>query len=186
MTFENIQTERLILEKLGPEEYRLLFDSGTDEDLMRLLHFADAGELAKEKEKHRKGMTSHNRSFLYFQLIEKASGKKIGGCGFHNWFPDHSRSEIGYALKEEELKAKGFMSEAMEAIIAYGFAQMKLNRIEAFVGTNNVPSLKLVNKFGFVKEGHLRKHYCNNGVIEDSLVFGLLKEEWEKKNDKHD
>jgi ribosomal-protein-alanine N-acetyltransferase len=55
---------------------------------------------------------------------------------------------------------------------------MKLNRIEAFIGPGNIPSLKLIAKSGFIQEGHLRGHYCKKGIMEDSLVFGLLREEY--------
>ena len=55
---------------------------------------------------------------------------------------------------------------------------MGLNRIEAFVSPANEPSLRLLRGFGFAEEGRLRGHYCKNGMIEDSLCFGLLRNEW--------
>ena len=70
------------------------------------------------------------------------------------------------------------MSEAMEAILAYGFNDMNLNRIEAFVGKNNVASLRTLKKFNFEEEGVLREHYINKSDPEDSLVFSLLKSEY--------
>ncbi|GAA4461501.1 hypothetical protein GCM10023093_06270 [Nemorincola caseinilytica] len=66
---------------------------------------------------------------------------------------------------------KGYMTEAMQAVIAHGFGQMGLNRIEAFVGTRNEPSLRLMQHFGFTKEGLLRSHYCKNGVDRGFGVF---------------
>lgn len=56
---------------------------------------------------------------------------------------------------------------------------MKLHRIEAFIGPHNLPSQKLVQKMGFKKEGLLREHYCKKGVVEDSIVFSLLRREME-------
>ena len=70
------------------------------------------------------------------------------------------------------------MSEAVEAIIRYGFSELNLNRIEAIVGPENAPSLRLMEKNGFVQEGRLRKHYPAGDGFEDSLVFGLLREEF--------
>lgn len=57
---------------------------------------------------------------------------------------------------------------------------MKLNRIEAFIGPKNQASIKLINKLNFVKEGHLREHYSENNRIEDSIVYSLLRKEYEK------
>ena len=109
--------------------------------------------------------------------MDKSTEKIIGWCGFHTWYLDHFRAEIGYGLFDENFKNKGIMTEAMKAILEYGFKQMKLHRIEAFIGTYNIPSLKLVEKFGFTKEGILRNHYLKNNVLEDSAVFSLLQKE---------
>jgi RimJ/RimL family protein N-acetyltransferase len=55
---------------------------------------------------------------------------------------------------------------------------MKLHRVEAFIGPNNQPSLKLVENAGFKKEGNLREHYLKDGEWQDSGVFSLLKREY--------
>ena len=73
------------------------------------------------------------------------------------------------------------MSEAILRIIDYGFSQMNLHRIEAFIGPANIASQKLVEKLGFQKEGVLREHYRKQGVIEDSIVYSLLKKEYTTK-----
>ncbi len=75
-------------------------------------------------------------------------------------------------------KRLGLMTEAMHPILKYGFAQMHLNRIEAFIGSNNVPSLNLIKKMKFTEEGRLRSHYIKNNQVEDSLVFSMLESEF--------
>jgi ribosomal-protein-alanine N-acetyltransferase len=67
------------------------------------------------------------------------------------------------------------MVEALAAVIDLGFSAMELNRIEAFVGTDNTISKHLLEKFGFTQEGLLREHYKSGGQIEDSLVYSLLR-----------
>ncbi len=131
-----------------------------------------------EKEKYKAGFSTFNKTFLYFQIIDKKSDEIIGWCGYHTWYTSHDRAEIGYILFDEEAKGKGYMTEVMTPILAYGFGKMNLHRVEAFVGKENVPSLKLMSNFGFTQEGHLKEHYLKNGVYEDSLVFSLLKSEF--------
>lgn len=179
INFETIETERLILRKLTPEKYRQMFEMLPDAEIMNILGLADAEALEKEKQKYRIGLSTYNRSFVNFQILDKINGKILGACGFHSWYIDHARAEIGYALHDENAKAKGLMSEAMKALLHYGFERMRLNRVEAFISPNNIPSLKLAAKFGFTEEGRLRSHYCKNGNMEDSAVFGLLKEEYD-------
>lgn len=51
------------------------------------------------------------------------------------------------------------MTEVIQEVVRYGFVKMDFNRIEAFISPNNAPSLKLIQKMNFVKEGHFRQHY---------------------------
>ena len=55
---------------------------------------------------------------------------------------------------------------------------MGLNRIEAFVGPGNDPSLRIMERLGFSKEGLLREHYHKNNHTEDSVAYSLLKREY--------
>jgi len=181
ISFEIIETERLLLRKLTPEKYRQIYRRLSDADIMSLLGLADEKALYREKEKYESGLSTHNRSFVNFQILDKESKQLLGACGFHTWYTEHARAEIGYALNNEDSKAKGIMSEAMEAVLHFGFEHMRLNRVEAFIGPANIPSLKLAAKFRFKEEGRLRGHYCKKGITEDSVVFGLLREEYEAR-----
>lgn len=174
-----LETERLRLRILTPEIVTEVFTKMPDEAIMDFLGISVA-ELKKERDNFSKGLTNYRTTFRNFLIEDKVSGKVIGRCGFHTWRPDHNRAEIGYQMANDEVKGNGYMKEALKAMIPYGFDHMGLNRIEAFVGPNNVPSLKLVRGLGFTEEGRLREHYCKDGHVEDSLCFGLLKREYEE------
>ena len=70
------------------------------------------------------------------------------------------------------------MTEALAKIIQYGFDKMGLHRLEALVGSENLASLRLMEKFDFIKEGLLREHYYTSGKFENSVVFSKLREEY--------
>jgi len=178
MDFNYIYTDRLKLRLLSPETRNLVFETLDDAAIKRFFGIVSDTELELERLKHQKGMTTYNRTYLLFQLLDKDSDVVMGGCGLHNWMPEHSRSEIGYALNDDQYKQKGFMTEAVRVVIDYGFQILNLNRLEALVGSNNTASLRLIQKMNFTKEGVLREHYCKNGILEDSVVFGLLKSEY--------
>lgn len=180
MKLNDLETERLSLRKLTPEVYKTLFTSFSDGEIMDFLGLKSVGELNNEKEKFHKGLSTYNRSFVWFLLFHKEAKEIIGSCGFHTWYTDHNRAEIGYSLKNDLYKNQGLMKEAIDPAINYGFEVMKLYRIEAFVAPDNTPSLKLMEYFGFTKEGHLREHYLKNNVMEDSVVFSLLKSEYKR------
>ena len=179
MQFEQLATPRLILRKLTPEAYGYLYANFDDNYLMQFLGM-DAGAVGKEKEKYNQGLTSYNRTLVNFQLIEKDSGRIIGACGFHTWSPQHFRAEIGYHLNDDADKRKGYMSEAVYAVLAYGFDEMKLHRVEALADPDNVPSIKIIEKFNFTFEATLREHYNVDGIMEDSVMYSLLKNEFKR------
>ena len=99
----------------------------------------------------------------------------MGWCGFHTWYTDHDRAELGYGLNKDCFKRQGFMSEAIPTILEYGFKEMKLHRIEAFASSENTASIKLLKSNNFEKEGLLKEHYLINGIHEDSEVYALIK-----------
>lgn len=179
MDYTYLETKRLKLRLVTPEVYDYVFQQLSQMEQLRFFGFSYFKELEKETAKYEKGIATHNRSFLYFQIISKQTDKIIGWCGYHTWYTDHRRAEIGYGITVESMKGKGLMSEAIAPIIQYGFEKMQLHRIEAFIGPDNTPSLKLVEKLGFTKEGHLRQHFCKDEIMEDSVVLSLLKQEYE-------
>ena len=179
LEFEKFETERLILKKLTPEVFTNLFENYSDTEIKKELGLANDNELIIEREKSLGGYKTYDRTILSFLLILKESNEVIGRCGYHNWYHNHRKAEIGYALNNEEHKRKGYMTEAVRLVLDYGFNSMKLNRIEACIGPQNIASKSLIKKYGFSKEGYLRQHYIRDEEIQDSLIYSLLKEEYE-------
>lgn len=173
-------TERLKLRKLSPEIFDHIYQNLSEAEQMAYLGLDSKEKLEAERKKYEEGLWTHNKQFLYFQLLDKESDRIIGWCGYHTWYLEHDRAEIGYQIFAEEYKRKGIMSEAISAVVAYGFNEMKLYRIEAFIGTDNTASIKLVSNLNFEKEGLLRGHYYTNDRYEDSLVYGLLRTNYTK------
>ena len=178
MIFETIETPRLLLQKLSPEKMIEIFEKNSDEEIIKILGLPNFQGLEKQKAIFDKGYESYNRSMINFQLVEKTSQKIIGNCGYHTWNSQHHRAEIGYALNFDEDKNKGYMTEALSKILEFGFKEMKLNRIEAVIGAENIPSYLLLKKFGFKKEGTMRGHYLVGEKFEDSDLYSLLSEEF--------
>lgn len=101
----------------------------------------------------------------------------IGTLGFSD-FDHFSRAELGYELSLE-YQNKGIMSEALRAIIPFGFNELDMHRIQASVFLENQASIKLLEKFGFRREGLLRQYTYikHRDAWEDCLVMALLKTE---------
>ena len=175
MNFKLFHTKNLTLRLINQQVYDFVFGNYNDFEIMSFFGLTSTAELIKEKEKHAKGLSTFNKSFLYFQLFKSGDERIIGECGFHTWYVDHDRAEIFYKLFDDADKQKGIMTEAIKFVIDYGFKEMNLHRIEALIEPKNNASLKLAAKMNFIKEGYLKEHYKNNGVMEDSIIFALLK-----------
>lgn len=179
-----IETKRLTLIGYTPQDITYIFETLSKDEIKKRLGHRTDEDYQKEESKHRNGYTSYNRSFILFLLKEKTSSNIIGRCGLHNWSIEHNRAEIGYKISDENFKRKGLMAEAVSAIIEYGFNTLKLQRIEALVGSDNIPSLKIIENNYFVKEGLLRNHYLIDNKYEDSIMFSILQNEYIAKYNK--
>lgn len=177
---DSLETVRSELRLLTPVRVERLLKEKSEEELLSFFGMNDVEDLRIEIEKFNSRPSTATRSYCWFLIALKENQHVIGACGFHIWYMDHDRAEIGYSLYTDEHKGKGIMTEVIETVLKFGFEEMKLHRVEAFVGPENVPSLKLMENFGFQKEGHLREHYKRNGIYEDSLAFSLLKQEYVK------
>lgn len=177
MNFTTIETERLLLKGLSPEDMSAIFNDLPKSEIKEILGHRSEEDYQKEEYKHLNGYSSYNRSFKLFLLVHRESGLIIGRCGLHNWNQDNKRAEIGYVMHDDAFRQKGLMSEAVKAILDYGFKELNLNRIEALVGVSNIPSIKILENHNFQKEGILRQHVYVSGNFEDSILFSKLFDE---------
>jgi ribosomal-protein-alanine N-acetyltransferase len=117
---------------------------------------------------------------LKFYIFKKDDESKIiGELEFSNIIKGAFLScYLGYKTDKDEIN-KGYMFEALKSSIEYLFKNIKLHRIEANVIPRNAPSIFLLEKLGFEKEGLSKKYLKINGVWEDHLHFVFLNEQIE-------
>jgi [ribosomal protein S5]-alanine N-acetyltransferase len=90
----------------------------------------------------------------------------------------HRRAEVGYGLARASW-GHGIASEAVRAVVTYGFVHVNLNRIYAGTIADNHESVRLLERVGFTREGTQRQHSLeDDGCFHDSTIYGLLREEW--------
>mmetsp|Transcript_25698 Transcript_25698/g.43287 ORF Transcript_25698/g.43287 Transcript_25698/m.43287 type:complete len:213 (-) Transcript_25698:148-786(-) len=100
-----------------------------------------------------------------------------GMVGFNYWDQTDHRGSVGLELHREEW-GKGLMTEALTAVINFGFDKMNLNRIEAGVSIYNEKSLNLLKRLCFVVEGVQREQYYEDGKYHDLVQLALLRRDW--------
>ena len=173
--FPALETERLILRSLEDGDAEFIFKHFSDPTVTQ--HLLDSPPMSKRSEAidliafYR---TRERHGPNRWGIVTRSDNSVIGTCGFHNWAPRHHRAEIGYDLSPHAW-GHGFMTEALRLILAHGFKDMSLNRIDAFVFGENEKSIRLLEKFGFEAEGVLRDYFCFNGTFYDHRLYSLLK-----------
>ncbi|MDR2234843.1 MAG: GNAT family N-acetyltransferase [Chryseobacterium sp.] len=177
-----IGTERLILKSISPALIHELYATQTKQEIIGFFGFDDKG-YEHFKKMHEQGMETFRFSMLFFLLIDKENNIPVGECGFHTWNTSHHRAELFYSLRNEADKCKGLMTEALKEVLHFGFHNMNLHRIEALVADWNIPSVKLLLRYGFTKEGTRREDYIVDGNYENSDCYSLLQWEWKNRRE---
>lgn len=174
------ETKRIILKNITPAYLNQIFAEKTKRDILVEFGLEEA-DYKKLKERVKGGLETHAVSVNYFLMLEKSSFKVVGECGFHNWNRLHHKAELFYAMRNDTYKNQGFMSEAVPEVIKFGFLKLNLHRIEVKVSPQNLPSVKIIEKNGFIKEGFLREDYFINDKYENSEIYSILKSEYKVK-----
>ena len=74
--------------------------------------------------------------------------------------------------------AQGVMTAALRVLLPTLFGELNLHRIEAACIPTNTPSVRVLEKCGFTREGLARRYLCINGVWQDHLLYGMLHEDF--------
>ena len=97
----------------------------------------------------------------------------IGTCGFSWWSPADLTAELVYDLSRSCWR-RGIMHRAIDAVLEWAFFTARLNRVQAVVMTTNQPSIALLEKCGFAREGLLRRYRMAHGTPADFYMYSRL------------
>lgn len=170
-----LETERLILRKMVLNDAEAVFAYASNSEVSRYTLW----------ETHRS--IEDSRAFLEFAtqkyenggepdwgIVYRGNGCLVGACGLVNWEAEHARAEVGFVLSRDYW-GRGLMSEAVRAILRFGFERMNLNRIEARCIAENAASARVMEKAGMVYEGTLRQREYIKGAYRDIKLYAILK-----------
>ena len=92
----------------------------------------------------------------------------------------YSSAFVGYSM-DQHFVGRGIATEAVKLVIELAFNSLKLHRVEAYIAPQNIASIRVIEKAGFLKEGLLRKLLFINGGWVDHYMYAILQEEYLKK-----
>jgi ribosomal-protein-alanine N-acetyltransferase len=178
-----IETKRLILRKITVEDAEDMFYYGSNDEVSKHVTWHTHQSLSDTKEFIDFILKKYENKELSPWGIElKENGKFIGTIDFVSWQPKHNSAEIGYAISHDYW-GKGIMTEAVKAVIKFGFEHMDLVRIQARCFVENIGSARVMEKSGMSFEGITRKGFFAKEKHHDLKTYSILKEEFAHYND---
>ena len=178
-----IETDRLILRPFQPDDlphiqryairpefYRFLFIP--EQTLKTIAAFLEAKLSRQAADRPVK-----NEFAVEFKDVGHIVGTiKLGGVD-----AAHGSGELGYAL-DNDFQGQGLMTEAVHAIMDYGFTALDLHRIWAIADVKNTASWHLLERVGMQREGVLRQNKNIRGNWRDSYLYAVLEPKYQHRD----
>ncbi len=114
-----------------------------------------------------------------FAVVLKSIDKMIGTCGFVSFDKENNAAEVGYVLNPAFHNC-GYATEALHAVLAYGFDTLRLHRVTAKYMLENRRSRRVMEKCGMTYEGDLRDGVLVKGKYETVGICSILSCEFKK------
>jgi len=174
-----LETERLVLRPLQGKDLDDLFEYTQDEETARYVTW-NANQAIEQAEQFLNYVLSNYEQGKEapWAIVWKETGKMIGTIDFiHLLLDDNKQAELGYALSRQ-LWGKGIVTEAVARVMAYGFEELKLERIQARCMEGNIGSARVMEKVGMTYEGTLRRLIFIKEEFHDVKMYSMLRDEY--------
>ena len=167
-----LTTQRLVLRPLVREDAGAIYLFFSDEETLRYWN-AIPHQSVEDTAEMIDHIISRERS-CYWAISTLTAGTAIGYVGYAG---NPGTPALVYILAPE-YRGQGLATEAIRAAVGYGFDNLGLKQIEAWIHPENVDSIKAAGRVGFTYRGRRRIKFVNASVPHDLLVYGLEATEW--------
>lgn len=170
-----IQLPSCIVRDWSPDDLQALVRNANNRNVS--IHLRDRFPYPYRDEDGRGFLDHVRRSSPTTAWAIEIEGKAAGGIGLQ-LLTDVERvsAEIGYWLGEPYW-GRGAMTDALRAVTAEAFRRFELTRVFALPFADNIGSIRVLEKAGYLLEGTMRRSAIKDGVIRDQLMYGTYRED---------
>lgn len=173
-----LETTRLKLRWMDQGDAEAHFAVRADPEVARYLSRGPWTELAQAVESIDQTLANYaSGAGLRLGIVLRETGQLIGDACLYDFVDGSRRCDIGYVLGRAHW-GHGYASEALQALLGYGFDTLDLNRVEADIDPANAASGRVLEKLGFKREGYMPERWIVNGEPADTVFYGLLRSYW--------
>ncbi|WP_158838383.1 GNAT family N-acetyltransferase [Polaribacter sp. L3A8] len=169
-TFPVLETERLTLRALNLEDAKAIFGLRANKEVNEYIKREPPKNLSESRAfiDEISNLIAENKG-IFWVLQSNNSLELLGTIGLRNFDVADNYAEIGYEI-HPDYQERGYMTEAFEEVLEYGFDKLGLKTIEAFTHKNNLASITLLHKLDF----DLQTERVDENV-EDNRIYKLEK-----------
>jgi RimJ/RimL family protein N-acetyltransferase len=181
-----LETERLILRDFVGDDWQRVLEYQSDPLYLRYYEWTErtpgaAQEFVGWFLDHQK---QNPRIKFQLAITLKLNHLLIGNCGIRMDKPGALQADIGYELDPKHWN-QGYATEAARAIMDFGFVHFHFHRVWSWCVADNVGSAHVLEKLGMRLEGRLRENEYYRDRWWDTLMYGILSDEWEVHKQAH-
>jgi len=170
---ETLDAKNILLRKFKKEDAEDVFEYGSDEETLKYLVWDGLKTIDDAKA----AIIDYYWSQPGIFAIELKENKKCIGCIDLRLEAEHEKSSFGYVLNRK-FWGKGYMTEALSAVLRLCFEKLDLNRVEIVHFIGNEASGKVMKKCGMELEGIFKQEVKVKGIFRDVAHYGITKERW--------
>ncbi|PWT95618.1 MAG: GNAT family N-acetyltransferase [Candidatus Melainabacteria bacterium] len=175
----SIKTDRLLLRDLHDADWVSVHEYSSDPKVCEFMDWGpNSARETKEFIKRAMRAAKDKPRFAYdFAITWQDADRVIGAVSLVLVGFPPNQAMIGYVLGRQHW-GQGIMSEAVGAVIGFGFETLKLHRISASCDPKNMASFRVMEKCGMRREGYFVEDKYIKGRWRDTLAYSILAREW--------
>jgi len=178
--FTGLTTGRLLLRRFRPADLTAFVRYRSDPQVARFQSW-DAPYPVADGTRLINGMLGQHPDtpgeWFQFAVALRSTKELIGDCAARTELHDPRQAEIGFTLAQQH-QGRGYATEAARALLGYLFAQRSKHRVTACCDPRNAASVRVLERLGMRREGHLRESTWAGGEWTDDLLYAVLDHEW--------
>lgn len=175
-----IHTERLIMRKFDFADAEDMLELWVSKpEIQHLYSEPTYNTIDEVKDLLKKYIENYNNNNYYrWAIVDNESNRCIGQIAFYLVDLKNHFAEIEYCIATD-YQNRGLMTEAVKAVIKFGFEEIGLHKIQISTKEINAPSKRVIEKSGFTYEGTQRDYFYYDGKYIDRLYYSMLFSEYE-------
>jgi [ribosomal protein S5]-alanine N-acetyltransferase len=182
-TFPTLITPRLVLREIVPGDAAALYNFLSDPEVQKYdvdAPWCDISESYRWIEEYHKWF--EEKKAIIWGVVVKDENRMVGRMAFMFWEKRYESADLGYTMARPYWR-RGIATEAVRAMLQFGFESMRVHRVNVDTRMDNLGSLLLMQTLGFRPEGERRECIRNaDGTYQSWGLFGMLEDEYRLAN----